>query len=51
MAKDAEDYFQSMSFPKLNTKFWEKSILERSQNRSMSCQASAWDLFTGKDFR
>ncbi|XP_051171551.1 angiotensin-converting enzyme-like [Leptopilina boulardi] len=50
MAKEADEFFQSMSFTKLNNKFWEKSILQR-ENRSMSCQASAWDLFTGRDFR
>ncbi|XP_033215787.1 angiotensin-converting enzyme-like isoform X2 [Belonocnema kinseyi] len=51
MTEEAEDFFQSMSFTKLNSRFWEKSILERPSKRNMSCQASAWDLFTGKDYR
>ena len=51
MIEVAEEFFEALSFTKLNGKFWEKSILEHPKNRKMSCQVSAWDLFTGKDYR
>ncbi|XP_024941255.1 angiotensin-converting enzyme isoform X2 [Cephus cinctus] len=51
MAQVAEEFFQNLNQVSLSSRFWEKSILEKPEDREISCQASAWDLFTGKDYR
>lgn len=40
-----------MNMSAMPASFWEKSILEKPNDREMVCHASAWDFLDGEDFR
>ena len=44
MVKYAEDFFLSMGFKPLPKTFWERSLFVKPQDRSVVCNASAWNL-------
>jgi peptidyl-dipeptidase A len=48
MTKSAENFYQSIAFPKLPATFWERSMLAQPQDRNVQCHASAWHM-DGKD--
>uniref|UniRef100_A0A914X619 Angiotensin-converting enzyme n=1 Tax=Plectus sambesii TaxID=2011161 RepID=A0A914X619_9BILA len=47
----ADDFYQSLGLIKMNDGFWNNSIIEQPENRSIVCHASAWDFVNGQDFR
>ena len=52
MFEKAEDFFVSIGLDPMPAEFWEGSILEKpSDGRELTCHASAWDFYNGKDFR
>uniref|UniRef100_A0A5F8GM13 Angiotensin-converting enzyme n=1 Tax=Monodelphis domestica TaxID=13616 RepID=A0A5F8GM13_MONDO len=52
MFEEADKFFQSLGLFPVLPEFWAKSMLEKpGDGRAMSCQASAWDFYDGKDFR
>jgi len=52
MFQKADDFFQSMGMDPMPAEFWEGSILEKpADGRELTCHASAWDFYNGKDFR
>jgi len=52
MFEKAEDFFVSIGLDPMPAEFWEGSILEKpSDGRDLTCHASAWDFYNGKDFR
>ena len=48
MTKSAEAFYQSIGFPALPQKFWERSMLTQPRDRDVQCHASAWEM-NGKD--
>jgi len=52
MFEKADDFFQSVGLDPMPKEFWEGSILEKpADGRDLTCHASAWDFYNGKDFR
>jgi len=52
MFQVAEDFFKSLGFSSLPQTFWDHSMIEKPKDgRPVTCHASAWDFFNGKDFR
>lgn len=54
IVKQAEDFYLSMGFPKLNDIFWQKSDLyppAANDPRKKNTHASAWHLDTDQDYR
>jgi peptidyl-dipeptidase A len=54
IVQQAEDFYVSLGFPKLNRTFWEKSDLypvEASSTRKKNNHASAWHLNLDDDYR
>ncbi|XP_021941995.1 angiotensin-converting enzyme-like [Zootermopsis nevadensis] len=51
MFKLAEEFFISLNLSAMPETFWERSILEKPDDRELICHASAWDFYDGKDFR
>nr|XP_003465355.2 angiotensin-converting enzyme-like protein Ace3 [Cavia porcellus] len=52
MFEEADKLFTSLGMVSVPSDFWKKSMLERpTDGRSVECQASAWDFYTGNDFR
>ncbi|KAK3105656.1 hypothetical protein FSP39_002751 [Pinctada imbricata] len=52
MYETAEEFFTSLGFPNMTKEFWENSMLEQPEDgRKVVCHASAWDFYTGTDFR
>jgi peptidyl-dipeptidase A len=48
MTKNAEAFYQSIGFPALPAKFWQRSMLTQPRDRDVECHASAWEM-NGKD--
>ncbi|GIZ01747.1 angiotensin-converting enzyme [Caerostris extrusa] len=46
----AEDFFTSMGLMKMKPHFWRYSQFQKPKNRNMSCLASAYDFYDGKDY-
>ena len=40
MFEKADDFFQSIGFEPMNSKFWKNSIIEKPEDREMVCHAS-----------
>lgn len=51
MFKLGEEFFTSMGLKPLPATFWNLSMLERPEGRSVQCHATAWDFYDSKDFR
>ncbi|XP_014260341.1 angiotensin-converting enzyme-like [Cimex lectularius] len=51
MFKLAEQFFTSLNLSAMPETFWEKSIIEKPKGVELTCHASAWDFYDGKDFR
>lgn len=51
MFRVAEEFFTSLGLIKMPQEFWDKSMLEKPENREVVCHASAWDFYNRKDFR
>ena len=52
MFEKADDFFQSLGLDPVPAEFWEGSIIEKPDDgRDLTCHASAWDFYNGKDFR
>ncbi|GIY42756.1 angiotensin-converting enzyme [Caerostris darwini] len=47
----AEDFFTSMGLMKMKPHFWRYSQFQKPKHRNMSCLASAFDFYDGKDYR
>lgn len=48
---EAERFFNSMGLFKMTPTFWENSMIEKPENRSVVCHASASDFNNGFDYR
>ncbi|XP_037815723.1 angiotensin-converting enzyme-related protein [Lucilia sericata] len=46
-----DEFFQSLGMRALPTSFWNLSVLEKPEDRTIVCHASAWDLFADSDVR
>ncbi|CAB4004626.1 angiotensin-converting enzyme-like [Paramuricea clavata] len=51
VTKLAESFFLSLGLEKLPPSFYEKSMLQKPDDRDVVCHASAWDFFLYKDVR
>ncbi|XP_077483440.1 angiotensin-converting enzyme-like [Amblyomma americanum] len=51
MFKLAEEFFTSLGLPEMPKSFWEKSMLEKPQDREVVCHPSAWDFCANSDVR
>ena len=52
MFEKADDFFQSLGLKPVPEEFWSGSIIEKPDDgRDLTCHASAWDFYNGKDFR
>jgi peptidyl-dipeptidase A len=51
MTKSAESFYQSIGFPALPQKFWERSMLTQPRDRDVQCHASAWEMDGRDDVR
>ena len=52
MFRKAEDFFTSIGLKPMPQEFWDGSILKKPDDgRELTCHASAWDFYNGKDFR
>lgn len=54
IVKQAEDFYLSIGFPKLNEKFWSQSDLyppAKNETRKKNTHASAWHLDLDQDYR
>lgn len=51
MFKTAEEFFTSINMTAMPPEFWERSMLEKPNDREVVCHASAWDFYNAKDFR
>lgn len=51
LTKLAESFFVSLGLEKLPPSFYEKSMLQKPDDRDVVCHASAWDFFLYKDVR
>lgn len=52
MFEEANNFFISLGLLPVPPDFWNKSMLEKpTDGREVVCHASAWDFFTGNDFR
>jgi len=51
MFKTSEEFFESLGLIKMTPEFWNKSIIEKPNDREMVCHASAWDFYNNDDFR
>jgi len=48
----ADEFFTSLGLEAVPPLFWENSMLVKpTDGREVVCHASAWDFYTGKDFR
>lgn len=52
MFEEANNFFISLGLLPVPPDFWNKSMLEKpTDGREVVCHASAWDFFSGNDFR
>lgn len=51
MFKDSENFFTSLNLSPMPKSFWEKSIIEKPNDRDIVCHASAWDFYLNNDVR
>ncbi len=51
MVKIGESFFTSLGFDPLPATFWERSLLEKPEDREVVCHASAWDVDELSDLR
>jgi hypothetical protein len=51
MFRLAEEFFTSLNLSAMPQSFWERSILQKPDDREIICHASAWDFHDGQDFR
>uniref|UniRef100_A0A3B4DX39 Angiotensin-converting enzyme n=1 Tax=Pygocentrus nattereri TaxID=42514 RepID=A0A3B4DX39_PYGNA len=51
MFRVAEEFFTSLGLKEMPQKFWDKSMLEKPDDRDVVCHASAWDFYNREDFR
>lgn len=47
----AEEFFTSLGLIEMPPEFWNKSMLDKPDDREVVCHASAWDFYNKKDFR
>ncbi|XP_065220101.1 angiotensin-converting enzyme-like isoform X2 [Planococcus citri] len=47
----ADEFFQSINLTAMPDTFWERSVLEKPNDRDIVCHASAWDFYDAEDFR
>lgn len=46
-----DDFFKSLGMKPLPDTFWSRSVLEKPQDRTIVCHASAWDMYQDSDVR
>jgi len=51
MFEVSDEFFTSLGLIPMPVEFWEKSVIEKPEDKEMVCHASAWDFCNGKDFR
>jgi len=52
MFEKAEEFFESIGLKSMPEEFWSGSIIKKPDDgRDLTCHASAWDFYNGKDFR
>ncbi|MGE3930155.1 MAG: M2 family metallopeptidase [Hyphomonadaceae bacterium] len=51
MTETAERFYTSLGLAELPDTFWERSLLERPEDRDVVCHASAWDVDNVEDLR
>ena len=49
MFESADDFYAGMGLRRVNTEFWNKSMLVKPDDgRKVVCHATAWDFYDGK---
>ncbi|XP_036146678.1 angiotensin-converting enzyme isoform X2 [Monomorium pharaonis] len=51
MIKTVENFYISLGFPPLSSKFWKNSIFKQETNNGSSCHATAINMYKKDDFR
>lgn len=51
MFRTAEEFFIDIGFESMTDTFWEKSMIEKPEDREVVCHASAEDFYKPEDFR
>ena len=51
MFRLAEEFFITLGFAPMTDTFWEKSMLQKPEDRDVVCHASAEDFFAAEDYR
>lgn len=51
MFMESDKFFTSLGLEPMPELFWNKSMLEKPDDRQVVCHASAWDFYNRKDFR
>jgi peptidyl-dipeptidase A len=47
----SEAFFMTLGFDKMTDTFWEKSMIEKPEDKDVVCHASAEDFYRQEDFR
>lgn len=51
MVRTTEDFYISLGFPPLPSKFWKNSIFQQESSRESICHATAINMYKKDDFR
>ncbi|GAB0092396.1 Angiotensin-converting enzyme [Sergentomyia squamirostris] len=51
MFEDSDEYYQSLGLGENRMSYTGESIIEKPEDRTIACHASAWDFCDGNDFR
>ncbi|CAK8671725.1 unnamed protein product [Clavelina lepadiformis] len=51
MFEVSEEFFTSLGLEAMTEEFWNNSMIEKPDDRNVTCHASAWDFYNRKDFR
>ena len=51
MFEKSDEFFTSLGLIPMSRPFWEKSVIEKPEDKEMVCHASAWDFCNGIDYR
>ena len=51
MFQTGDDFYATMGLNRVPDTFWNRSMLEKPDDRDFICHATAWDFYDAKDYR
>ena len=51
MFQTGDDFYATMGLNRVPDTFWNRSMLEKPDDRDVICHATAWDFYDAKDYR